>query len=256
MRRFERTLVTTVLSIAIALGPAVASAQTTAPADRGVSADNAAVAINTKDGTDLFRLAFSIDRIMNGSTNPQNAAVAFSSCIDCETTAIAIQFVILMSPTSTFVPENFAIAVNELCTSCETIALAYQFVMQTDGPVKLSPEGKKKIKELLRQIQALEDQDLDPAALEAQVDALADQIAQVLSEELEARNNERIKDAESESGDQQPDDQLPEPNMTTSPEDNTNFGESPAPSSEPTSDPSASPAASEPAPDPSPAATP
>ncbi len=157
------------------------------PTDEGTgNNDNAAVAVNTRDGSDVFRLAFSIDRVMRSDADEaDNAAVAAASCEACETTAIAIQVVLLMTPPDgDFSPTNLAIAINENCLSCETTALAYQIVLQTDGPVRLTAAGQTKIAEILRKIRDLDDADLSPAELEAQTDALVDELIGVLEEEL------------------------------------------------------------------------
>ena len=229
--------------------PADGSVATPAAADGGP--DNTAVAINTKDGADLFRLAFSINRVMSESRDdPDNAAVAYSSCEACETTAIAVQVVIMTTPPDGESPMNLAIAINDQCDSCETVALAYQLVLYTDGPVKLTKEGKEEVKAIVDQLQALEDEDLSAPELDARASALVNDLAVVLNEELEPKHTDQVVDSENEVGDQEQGDSLPSPGMTTSPEDNVNLGEdesSPPPASdapttaEPTTDASASP---------------
>jgi hypothetical protein len=42
--------------------------------------DNAAVAINTKDGSSLFKFAFSIKKVLGEVVDNTNAAVAYASC--------------------------------------------------------------------------------------------------------------------------------------------------------------------------------
>ena len=202
-----------------------------APASPPEGPDNSAVAINTKDGTDLFRLAFSVDRVMSTAhDDPDNAAVAYSSCNACETTAIAVQVVISSTPPEgESSPSNIALAINENCSSCETVALAYQIVMYSDEPVKLSKDGRERVKGIVQQMRDLEDQDLPPDQLNTQMDSLVGELAQVYQEELEPKHSDVNERSETEQGDTDPSDSLPSPDMTTSPEDSVDLGDSPAP---------------------------
>ena len=52
------------------------------------SDDTAAVAVNTKDGSSVFRLAFSIKKVAGDVVDNANAAVAYSSCESCRTIAL------------------------------------------------------------------------------------------------------------------------------------------------------------------------
>ena len=69
--------------------------------------DNSAVAVNTKDGTNLFKFAFDIRRVMGDVVENQNAAVAYANCEDCQTVAVAIQIVLVFSDPSVVTPENY-----------------------------------------------------------------------------------------------------------------------------------------------------
>jgi putative peptide zinc metalloprotease protein len=115
------------------------------PAQPASGADTAAVAINTKDGSSIFKFAFHVHRTMNEVIEETNIAVAFASCEGCQTVAIAIQIVLVMSDPNVIAPENVAIAINFECTSCETLAGAYQFVMSTGDSPTFSKEGTKEI---------------------------------------------------------------------------------------------------------------
>src|SRR5687768_1516845 len=72
--------------------------------------DNAAVAINNRDGAEIFRLAFHIRRTMQDEVDIDNAAAAVSSCTDCQTVALAIQVVLILSDPSVVTTDNVAIA--------------------------------------------------------------------------------------------------------------------------------------------------
>lgn len=146
--------------------------------------DNTAVAVNTKDGSSLFTFSFNVARVMNDTVDNVNAAVAVASCTECQTTAIAIQFVFVMGDPDVFTPQNLALAMNIDCTLCDTLASAYQFVIQVDGPVRLTPEGMKRLQELRRELAALKDSGLTGPEIQARVDALAEEAAQVVSTSL------------------------------------------------------------------------
>jgi putative peptide zinc metalloprotease protein len=147
--------------------------------------DNTAVAVNTRDGADVFRLAFSIRRVMSDTVDIGNAAVAVSSCTDCRTVAIAMQVVLIFSDPEVVAPENLALAMNIECSLCDTLASAYQLVLTTDGVVRLTGEGHRRIAEIRRKLLQLRHSDLSGAELQAQIDAVYDELAEVIATELE-----------------------------------------------------------------------
>ena len=147
--------------------------------------DTTAVAINTKDGFDVFRLAFQIRRATQDVVDTGNAAVAYASCTDCQTVALAIQVVLVSGYDSSVVaPENLAIAINESCVLCDTLASAYQFVLTAEGNLRFTAEGNQTLAEIRRALLELRDSGLTGAEIQAKVDALMDDLARVLSEEL------------------------------------------------------------------------
>jgi putative peptide zinc metalloprotease protein len=150
----------------------------------GSSGDNVAVAINTKSGSSVFKFAFSIRKVAGDVVDETNAAVAYSSCEQCETTAIAIQIVLVTGNSSVVTPQNLALAINEGCTLCETFAGAYQIVLGTGGPVRFTGEGRRRIAEITRAIRRLRREDLSPAELKARLDTLVADLKEVLQTEL------------------------------------------------------------------------
>jgi hypothetical protein len=124
--------------------------EATAGTGGGAGGDTAAIAINTKDGSDIFRIAFAIKRAMGDVVDNGNAAVAFASCTDCETVAVSIQVVLMMNDPSVVTPTNLAIAINQECTLCVTLASAYQVILTTDGPVRFTPAGLHEIAAIRR----------------------------------------------------------------------------------------------------------
>ncbi|MDQ1446125.1 MAG: putative peptide zinc metalloprotease protein [Acidimicrobiaceae bacterium] len=182
MSRTGRLVRALLCSLLLALGLSAGVAAGAAPA--GAAADNTAIAVNTKDGSSLFKFAFSVARVAGDTVDTANAAVAYASCRDCQTVAVAIQFVIVIGDPTTFTPENVAIAINENCTACDTLAAAYQFVIQVDGPVHLTHDGLKQLHDLAKQVKALEDSGLSSAELAAKIDELAHQAYDVMLHSL------------------------------------------------------------------------
>ena len=171
-RTAAATLTALVLFVGVPVTPAAAQADTTA------------VAINTRDGGSVFRLAFSVRRVMDETVDQSNAAVAFASCSDCQTVAISFQIVLVMSDPDVVIPENLAISINYDCTSCTTFTDATQFVLGTDGIVRLSADGQRRLNEARLQLLALRDQELTQTEFDAAVDKVRTEVASILSTEL------------------------------------------------------------------------
>src|SRR5436190_9001879 len=147
-------------------------------------ADNAAIAVNTKDGTTVFRVAFAIRHIMSDVVTETNAAVAYNSCTDCASVAIAFEIVLIESDASVISPTNIAIAFNENCAMCVAVAEAYQFVLGTGGIVHFDAEGNRILAALRRRLHALRKEDLTIEQLQAILDDMSAQIADVLANHL------------------------------------------------------------------------
>lgn len=150
----------------------------------GGSGDNVAVAISTKDGSSKFRVSFRIVRTSSDVVDQSNIAFAFASCEGCESIAIAFQVVLVSGEPSTVIPENYAIALNFECTDCETLASAYQFVLGVDGNVHFTSDGNRTLAEIRRAIRDLARSDLSIEEIQAELDLLANDLRDVLANEL------------------------------------------------------------------------
>jgi putative peptide zinc metalloprotease protein len=147
-------------------------------------ANNIAVAVNTKDGKSVYRVRIAIRRENGDVVSSTNAAIAYSSCTDCQTTAIAFEVLLITNTASVVSPTNLAIAVNENCSGCQTIAEAYQFIHSTDGKVHFTHDGSKRLADVRHELHALRKSDVTPDELQARLDALATEIADVLAHDL------------------------------------------------------------------------
>jgi putative peptide zinc metalloprotease protein len=171
-----RLLLTVLLALGIGLGQ-----PTFAQAGGG---DNAAVAVNTKDGSSLFKFAFAIHKAAQDVVDDKNSAVAYASCTSCQTVAIAIDIVLVTGQPSVFTPQNIALAVNENCNFCDTFASAYQFVVQSGGPVHFTHDGHKQLEDIRKEIAKWGKDGLTPAQMREQLPALIDQVQQVLKTQI------------------------------------------------------------------------
>ena len=177
-----RRLTLALLALVIAAAPAAARPNL-------AHADNAAVAINTKDGSSIFKFAFAIKRVAGDVVDQTNGAVAYASCTDCQTVAIAIEIVLVTGDPSVVTPTNVAIAINDQCELCITVADAYQFVLGTGGNVHFSPHGMQELRQIVNEIRDLGKQDLTAADVQARLETLVAQLRDVLVTELVAAGN-------------------------------------------------------------------
>jgi putative peptide zinc metalloprotease protein len=239
MSRLRRAIVSFGLSAGLLLSPApsVLAQDPSNPSPTpgpegpgGAGGDTTAIALNTKDGKDIFRIAFAIKRAMGDVVDNTNAAVAFASCTDCQTVAVSIQVVLMMNEPSIVTPTNLAIAINQECTLCETLASAYQVILTTDGPVKFTPEGRREIAAISRELRAMRHAGLTIAEILAHLDELTDRFFRVLMEEI-------VEVGPSESGSETA---APSTGDGSSPSDATSPSASPTPST-PSPTPSSSP---------------
>jgi putative peptide zinc metalloprotease protein len=146
--------------------------------------DTSAVAINTKDGSSVFKLAFQVRKVTGDVVDNQNAAVAYASCTECQTVAISIQVLLVAGSPTVFTPTNIALAINDQCTLCDTMALAYQFAIGMDTKLKFTAEGRKQLADLRRKLEDLRKSGLPLADIQAQAADIVGQLSNVLSTQL------------------------------------------------------------------------
>jgi putative peptide zinc metalloprotease protein len=156
-----------------------------APAPAQALGDTSAVAVNTKDGSTLFRLAFDIREITGDVVDQTNTAIAYSSCTQCRTIAISIQVLLVEGPATQFTPTNTAVAVNDRCTLCDSMALAYQFAVGGGNQeLSFTRQGRREIAAINRELRTMPVEQLTDAEIAARVDALMDRLDGVLQTQL------------------------------------------------------------------------
>jgi putative peptide zinc metalloprotease protein len=145
--------------------------------------DSQALAVNTTDGGVVYKVAYSLVTISDGSdvTNA-NTAFAFANCKACTTVAVSFQIVLVVGQSKTIAPLNAAGAENGDCPACMTTAIADQIV------VTLSKQPTQdlidRLQAALQQLNALPALGAGgtPAAIAAQVAAVQQQVDQVLKD--------------------------------------------------------------------------
>jgi putative peptide zinc metalloprotease protein len=190
MRRTAIALFAAVLVLALA----------GASAAPGHAQDNTAIAINTKDGTDIFKLAFKIVRVNQDIVDQSNAAVAFNSCEDCESIAVAFQIILIFSDPDVVTPENLALAINLECEACVAFASAYQWVLTTGGPVHFTAEGSKRLAELRERLRELLRSDPTPEQLQAELGEIKNEVADILATQVVAAGGPKNEDPTTTEG--------------------------------------------------------
>jgi putative peptide zinc metalloprotease protein len=175
-RRFLTLLLAALFALGLTAGaPSAASA-----------GDNAAISVNTKDGTTVFKVAFAIRHVMGDVVDQTNGAVAYASCTDCAAVAIAFEIVLVEGDPSTVTPTNVAIAFNENCETCVAVAEAYQFVLGTGGLVHFDSDGNKILADIRKELHSLKKEDLTLGQLQAELDSIYARMADVLANHLVA----------------------------------------------------------------------
>jgi len=151
------------------------------------SGDNAAVAINTHDNSSTFAFKFGIRQEAGDVVDNTNVSFAYASCAYCDSSAIAIQIVLVSSHPSTVMPINLAYALNDNCSFCATFTYAYQIVRGTNGPVLFTGTGRSQIEAINKQIRGLKKEALTPDDLNARLDGYVGQMKSILDTELVPR---------------------------------------------------------------------
>jgi putative peptide zinc metalloprotease protein len=169
-----------IIALAVLLAGGISAARPALAA-----ADNTSIAVNTRDGTTVFKVAFAIRHVMSDVVTETNAAVAYNSCTVCASVAIAFEIVLVESDASVISPTNVAIAFNENCSTCVAVAEAYQFVLGGGGGlVHFDAEGNRILAEIRRRLHSLRKEDLTIDQLQAILDDISARIADVLANHL------------------------------------------------------------------------
>ncbi len=144
---------------------------------------NQAMAVNTKDGSSLYDVAFALVWADGDDAKQRNEAYAFASCTACRTVAVGFQVVLIVGQANVVVPENIAAAVNYECVLCVTYALAKQLVLTLPGA--LGPDAMADLNEVWAQLLAFGEriQDVPLSQIQAELNKFADAIKAIVERE-------------------------------------------------------------------------
>ncbi|MDR6505068.1 hypothetical protein [Arthrobacter oryzae] len=148
---------------------------------------NQALAVNTKDGSVVYDVAFALVWAEDGETvDTANEAYAFASCTDCAAVAVGFQVVLIVGQADVIVPENLSAAANYNCVRCLTYALANQLVLTLDGP--LSDDGMTRLNALWAEIAEFGRnlQNVPLSEIQGRLNAFKDQIMQIVQSDPSA----------------------------------------------------------------------
>lgn len=165
--------------------------------DDGSGGPNNVVQVVTRSEGDFkARARVKATPFAGDAVSSTNLAVAHArDCTGCRSHAAALQAVFLTGSPSVVTPVNLAVATTERCVRCVVYAYAYQYVITTDGPVALSAEGRARLREIDNEAKAAVAQAIHPALVDARMEALAQELKQVVDTELRAAGHE-VRDRE------------------------------------------------------------
>jgi putative peptide zinc metalloprotease protein len=145
--------------------------------------------VNRVDGRLRVKGRVELNRIHGPRVTPVNRAVAFGSCTDCQTLAVALQLNLYRRGAPIAAPENLAAAVNFQCTRCVTVARALQYVIPVDDPTTTPPEARALIQALNRELVAIQsDRAVTLAEAEQRIDAVIARFVGFSEHLLQARD--------------------------------------------------------------------
>jgi hypothetical protein len=118
---------------------------------------NEVVVHNCTDDRLRVRAAIQLNTIPGRVVTPLNEAFAESSCVHCQTLAVALQIDLYSAERATDVePQNFAVAINSNCTGCVTVARAIQYAQGVDEPRDVSEDISETVNDLANELAAIQ----------------------------------------------------------------------------------------------------
>jgi putative peptide zinc metalloprotease protein len=156
----------------------------------GSGGRNVASVRNLQDGDLRVRGRIKLVHATGPNVQPVNGAFAYSSCVDCQTFAVALEIVLVSPDAAVIAPQNVALALNYQCTGCLTVARAIQYVYTVDDPHQVPDNVKALLKEMEQELKAIEkDQNVGAAEANARINAVIAQF-QDLAESLVDQQDE------------------------------------------------------------------
>lgn len=142
-----------------------------------------ALAVNTRDGTTVYRVAYSLITVSGGAPIANtNGAFAMARCRNCTTVAVSFQVILVVGNSSRVAPVDVSGTFNKDCPACDTVAIADQLVVTLRS--RPSAALTAELQADLRKLNAIPrlGSAVSPAAVAAEVAAAQNEIDQQLAQ--------------------------------------------------------------------------
>lgn len=152
---------------------------------------NYVIVRNTQSNNLKIRGNVQLNKIPGSTAAPENLAYAYSSCVDCQTFAVALQVNLISKHARVIAPQNVALAVNERCTRCKTVARAIQYNVQVDNPTEEPEDVKDLLREMDKTLNEISrEKGLTADQAEQRINAVIDQFRSLSSSLYDQRNED------------------------------------------------------------------
>jgi hypothetical protein len=176
--RLGRCATAVAVALAVGWGPL-------APAEAQNGAITTDVSVTVRqNGQTQARSALRVARTSAPQVSAVNNAYASARCHYCRAVAVSFQVVLANRGPGDVAADNAAVAINEGCVRCEAVAIAYQFVVVGPRRSHLTPVGQVRLARVRVELSDLSRSRAPAADLNARAEALAAEVADVLTTEL------------------------------------------------------------------------
>lgn len=141
---------------------------------------NVVVVQNQRDNRLRVDGRVQLNQLRGQEIRPLNQAEAYSSCVDCQTFAVALQLNLVGRGARSVTPENYAIAVNYQCIRCRTVARAIQYVREVDDPERVPDDMEELFERMNEKLAGLRSREgITADQAEAEIDGVIAQFQNV-----------------------------------------------------------------------------
>ena len=161
-------------------------------------ARNVVTVVNRTDGRLRVRGNIQTDRMNGAAASPVNIALAYSSCVNCQSISVALQIAFRTPDAQIVAPQNAALAFNVGCTYCHSLAIAFQYVYAVEAPTDVPEEAQSLIREMDRELQIIHsDQRIGLQEAEARVVGVVNRFNEV-AESIYVQRQEKDENVQDE----------------------------------------------------------
>jgi hypothetical protein len=186
----KRAVATALMAVVMTTWATVPAAQAHTTGSTDAGAKNVVVVLNRQKDGFQGRGNVQVIRLPGPNASPVNVAEAGSSCVNCQTLAVAFQIDLISGTATTIAPRNAAIATNYDCTGCYTVARAIQYVIQVDDPERTPPRVQQLVTDMDRALTAIQsDRTMTVAEAERRVEAVLGQFVDLAEWLIQARDH-------------------------------------------------------------------